>query len=65
MDILDSRRRIAACSFGRWPVLVCFKRKVPLSDCWWLVCSERKYHCLVVDKPSEQASDVQVLISCF
>jgi hypothetical protein len=27
---------------GWWLVLVCSKRKVLLTGCWWLVCSKRK-----------------------
>jgi hypothetical protein len=27
---------------GGWLVLVSSERKVLLTDCWWLICSERK-----------------------
>jgi hypothetical protein len=26
-----------------WLVLICSERKVLLTGCWWLVCSEKKY----------------------
>jgi hypothetical protein len=40
---------------GRGLVLICSARKVPLTGCWWLICSEKKkYYWLVADKPNEQ-----------
>jgi hypothetical protein len=27
---------------GWWLVLICSERKILLTGCWWLVCSERK-----------------------
>jgi hypothetical protein len=40
-------------------VLVCSERRVLLTGCWWLVCSEKYCWLVADDKPSEQSASLK------